>query len=243
VIPFGPAFGMAGRRFIEFNVTANDDTLNVATLVGTTADAPFILFNLNGHDILTTNTTQIAINASTVNDFCDLVIDFEGGKARARGGDGGDGGWEDADPTQFFPGGPGGAGGTAISLGCNTKAVGPGDVLGGFGGGGGGGSQVGADGCGGGGGAPLGLKGVNRSIGNNPEPADGTDATELANGVGGTANGLNGGNGGDGGGAPQDGENGVPALGGDAGANGKAVDLNGFTWTTSGGLNIVGAVS
>jgi len=242
------AMGLSGRSFLL--VLASGDTEyvvenNLVTTYPTSGGS-------KAGDIITlsippgvvrgaSNTSSYAINGDTLHNGARLII-IVGITATitGHGGAGGAGGiYTAGSPESGAPGSPGENGGTAVKLGCYTTISGSGTVTKGYGGGGGGGpdTTLNRGGCGGGGGA-----GSYPSVaGAGQSPAEwGGFGTLTTGGAGGTTNGFDGGKGGDIGSPAVAGQNGTN-VGGAAGTDGKAIELNGFTGSFT--ATIVGDIS
>ncbi len=246
MVPFNSAIvGLGGRRVF---ILAKLDAEDLATLyvVDTQLEAQFpslvpalpgdlVQLTLGGFTFVAALADNFCIDAIGLDDEVEFELTLEAGCfIRGRGGEGGDGGNGEDGPSDPDDGEPGLIGGTAIRLGCPTNILGIGTIERGYGGGGGGaGNDTGGEGdggSGGGGGAPLGIGGREgrRDSGTPGDP--GETATVLLGGAGGTRHR----NGGDGGseGIPAEagsGKTSPPPVGGAPGADGDAIDSQGFT--------------
>lgn len=248
-MPFSGAMAIsgAGRNITLAKLDAEDlamlydveaQVLLQFPALGASRRGDIINLTIGGHIYVAALPSNYAIDADTVHDEARLVLTFElGVHIHGRGGSGGRGGFGDFEIQQN--GSLGGAGGTAIRMGCPTDMLGIGNIQTGYGGGGGGAGamQVAGGGSGGGGGGSLGGGGAGEFQNGQP----GTAATVDFGGIGGI--GTNGGDGGQGGnnGSPAEfGENIIGALGGAPGADGNALDTQGFNLVTDPGINFIG---
>ena len=264
-MPFSMAMVSGGGRFYSLVIPVDDLAIafdveaEVFAAYGVTT-RPFdrIRVTVNASRLVADLSTSLTIDGDGLDDQATLEIALSGGEIDGRGGDGGNGGAGiyDAEPPGrdlSRVGQPGDAGGTAIRCGCPTTVTGTGTLSKGYGGGGGGGGaatglSVEEGGGGGGGGAPLGAFGSGGlsglSGGGSDSGQDGTVATTVLKGLGGAGGGTLAGDGGDGGDSTsvaQAGDAGTK-VGGAAGADGNAVDTQGFAFVVDPGIVVVGAI-
>lgn len=232
----------------SFTIAFNMQNVNLYQLAGSPAIAGNYTFTINsGVYIGSTSTSTASLNTGTWPGGSNITL-INNGNVLGRGGNGGNGGAG----SSLGAGQAGGAGGNAINLSYpltidNTN----GNIWGGGGGGGGGCAVSTPAGTGGGGGQgsylATGGFGGNGVIGN-----AGNAGSETSAGTGGNgANGAYANKGGTGGAAGTTGSNGgcsgtIHSAVGAGGAAGKAVNLNSFAATFTGGNNatqVKGAVN